>query len=271
MERKFTTVGGLKVSYLEAGQGLPVLLLHGWPTSSFLWRHAIPEIARTRRVLALDLPGFGQSDKPLDTAYSFRFFSNILEGFLKDLQIDRIGLAVHDLGGPVGLYWATANPGRIERLAILNTLVYPQMSWAVKLFLIALRLPLLRDWMVSPAGLRAGMRYGICDRARWTEEMYRGVTDPFVSAQARKALLKAGGDLSPKGFFLMEQRLPRLTCPVQILYGEADRILPDIAETVARLKKDLPQAEVESIPECGHFLQEDRPVEVATALARFFG
>jgi haloalkane dehalogenase len=126
IERASVEVDGMTLAYLSAGgdigAGAPVLLLHGWPTSSFLWRNVMPAIAAHRRVIALDLPGFGGSSKPLGASYSFRFFQRALDGFLAALKIDKIALVVHDLGGPVGLYWASQNPERLERLAILNTI-----------------------------------------------------------------------------------------------------------------------------------------------------
>jgi pimeloyl-ACP methyl ester carboxylesterase len=125
---------GLRVAYRELGQGPPVLLVHGWPTSSFLWRNVMPHIARANRVVAIDLPGFGESDKPVGIRYNFAFFDGILEGFLAKLGIAELGLAVHDLGGPIGLHWAVDRPERVTRLALLNTLVYPEFSEAVKDF-----------------------------------------------------------------------------------------------------------------------------------------
>ncbi|MBE7437032.1 MAG: alpha/beta fold hydrolase [Spirochaetales bacterium] len=270
MESKFITVKGLTLHYLESGSGDPVLLLHGWPTSSFLWRNIIPEIARGRRTIALDLPGFGKSDKPLDRVYSFRFFSDIINEFLDTLNIKKTGLAVHDLGGPVGLFWATAHPERLEKLAILNTLVYPQLSWAVVLFVTSLRLPFIKEFLVSPAGIRLGMRMGIRDKSRRTAEMFTGTTAPFESEEARQALIKAGIGLNPRGFALIAGRLKNIQCPVQILYGTQDSILPDIAKTVNRLEKDLADVRTTAIEGCGHFLQEDQPEAVAEVLGKFF-
>ena len=265
----YTVVDGVRLHYRESGQGEPVLLLHGWPTSSLLWRHVVPEISSRRRVLALDLPGFGFSDKPLDRSYSFRFYARMIEGFLENLGIERTALVVHDLGGPVGLYWAVNNANRISRLAILNTLVYPEMSWAVKAFVLMLKLPFVRTWTVSPAGLRFAMPIGVLRSERRTPEMYEAVLAPFVTGDAREALIKAGSELSPKGFFLIAQRLKALQMPVCIVYGKRDRILPDIARTASRLQSDLPQAEVTALEDCGHFLQEDAPEELARELKRF--
>ena len=265
----YTSVDGVRLHYRESGQGAPVLLLHGWPTSSLLWRNVAPELSHGCRVLALDLPGFGLSDKPLDRSYTFRFFARMIDGFLENLGIESTALVVHDLGGPVGLYWAVSNVNRVSRLAILNTLVYPEMSWAVKAFILMLKLPFARSWTVSPAGLRFAMQVGVVRAERRTAEMYEAVLSPFAATDAREALIKAGSELSPKGFFLIAQRLKALQMPVRIVYGKRDRILPDIQRTATRLQSDLPQASVTAIEDCGHFLQEDAPEELAGLLKTF--
>jgi len=266
----YIDVEGLRLHYLAAGEGEPVVLLHGWPTSSFLWRNVMGPIAEQRRVIALDLPGFGLSDKPLDVSYSFRYFDRVLESAMDALEIEATGLAVHDLGGPVGLFWACHHRERLRELAVLNTLIYPDVSWAVVLFVAACRLPGIRSLMASPFGLKMAMRIGVADRRRLTEEAIRGVQAPFESRAARTALLKAGCNLSPKGFKDLERLLPSLEVPVRVVYGERDRILPDVGRTMERVKRDLPQTQVTALADCGHFLQEERPGEVGRLLAEFF-
>jgi haloalkane dehalogenase len=263
-------VDGLELHYRELGSGPAVLLLHGWPTSSFLWRDVMPPIARESRAIALDLPGFGRSSKPLDSSYSFRFFDRVLDGFLAELEIDELSIAVHDLGGPIGLHWAVHNPERVRKLALLNTVVYPKLSWAVVAFGLACRVPLARSWMSSPSGLAFAMRLGMANRANLTEEVVAGVQEPYRAKDSRKALLQAGIGLHPGGLKEIERRLPALGVPVRVVYGERDRILPDIAKTAERVKRDLPAAEVTALPHCGHFLQEDAPDEVGELLAEFF-
>lgn len=270
VEDAYADVDGLRLHYTTAGEGEPVLLLHGWPTSSFLWRNVMPEIAAGNRVIALDLPGFGRSDKPLDASYSFFFYERVLDGFLAALDIETTSLAVHDLGGPLGVFWACRNPQKLRRLALLNTLIYPNPSWAVILFVLSTKLPLVRSFMASPRGLAMAMRIGISDRSRVTEEVVQGVQAPFTGPDSRRALLRAGHGLSPKGFAEMAERLPSLTVPVRIIYGEKDRILPDVAKTMARVQRDLPQAEVTALADCGHFLQEEAPQEIGRLLAEFF-
>jgi len=267
---KTAVVDGLRLAYRELGEGPPVLLLHGWPTSSFLWREVMRPIARANRVVALDLPGFGASDKPVGTRYSFDFFGRALDLFLAHLGIDQLGLAVHDLGGPVGLHWALGRPGRLTRLALLNTLVYPEFSDAVKEFVRTCATPGLREKVTSPAGLESIMRVGLADPARLTPEVLTAVQEPFATAEACRALADAGVGVSRKGFVQIARQLPTLRIPVRVVYGGRDRVLPDVAETMARVKADLPQAAVTVLPDCGHFLQEDAPDEVGGLLARFF-
>ena len=262
--------GDLTLAYREAGSGSPVLLLHGWPTSSFLWRDVMAPMANANRVIALDLPGFGGSDKPLGVSYGFELFERAIDDFLAALDIESVGLAVHDLGGPIGVHWALSRPERVTKLAVLNTLLYPELSGAVLEFVKALSSPELRDQFTSPQGLEAAMRLGLADQDRVTEDLLAGVRDPFRTADARRALADAGIGLDPEGFTEIARRLPSLTIPVRVVYGEQDAILPDIADTVARLRRELPQAEVTALPDCGHFLQEEAPEQIGELLARFF-
>jgi pimeloyl-ACP methyl ester carboxylesterase len=270
LESATVRVEGLTLHYRAAGSGMPVLLLHGWPTSSFLWRNVMPPMAAHRRVIALDLPGFGRSGKPLDRRYDFEFYRRIVDGFLAALGIERLGLVVHDLGGPVGLYWASQNTERIERLALLNTLVYPELSFWVKAFVAACHIPFVRGWLTSPKGLEKALHIGVAHRSRLRADALSGLLEPFTTPAAREALLRAGTGLHPKGLVAIARWLPTVKVPVRIVYGAKDRILPDIRNTMHRVKQDVPSAEVTVLEDCGHFLQEERPDELGRLLAEFF-
>ncbi|HEU5472769.1 MAG TPA: alpha/beta fold hydrolase [Actinophytocola sp.] len=261
---------GMRLAYRELGSGPPVLLLHGWPTSSYLWRGVMPAIARHSCVIALDLPGFGGSDKPLDVRYDFDLYARVLDGFLDRLEMDPVDLAVHDISGPIAVHWALRNPGRVRRLALLNTLLYPELHPEVVEFATALARPETRDDLVSPAGLARIMRLGCAEEARLSDEAIAAVQRPYADPAARLALARAGFNLNPRGFAEIADRLPALDVPVRIIYGERDRVLPDVAETMARVRRDLPGAEVTTLPDCGHFIQEEAPDRVGELLAEFF-
>jgi pimeloyl-ACP methyl ester carboxylesterase len=267
---KQVEVDGLTVAYRELGEGPTVLLLHGWPTSSYLWREVVPPIAAANRVVAIDLPGFGASEKPLDADYGFDFHAGALDGFLDALGIEQVALGVHDLGGPIGLDWARRNSQRVTALALLNTLVYPEFSEAVLAFVDACSKPETRQFLSSPAGLEAAMQLGLADPTRLTDETLAAVCEPFATEDARIALMDAGKGLEPAGFERIAAWLPTIEFPVRVVYGAQDRILPEIAETMTRLAADVPQAEITALPNCGHFLQEEEPAKIGALLAEFF-
>lgn len=263
-------VDGLSVAYREVGEGPAVLLLHGWPTSSYLWRDVMPAIAAANRTIAIDLPGFGASDKPLDADYGFDFHAGVLDSALDALGVEEVAIGVHDLGGPIGLDWARRNPDRVTGLALLNTLVYPDFSEAVLAFVDACAKPETRRFLSSPEGLEAAMKLGLADPACLTEEVLAAVREPFAGEDARTALMDAGKGLESAGFERIAAWLPSIEVPVRVVYGAEDRILPEIAETMLRLAADVPQAEVTALRGYGHFLQEEAPGEIGTLLAEFF-
>ena len=157
----------MTLAYRELGAGPPVLLLHGWPTSSFLWRDVMAPIARANRVIALDLPGFGGSDKPRGRALRLRASSSGRStGFLDALEIDEVGLAVHDLGGPIGVHWAVGRPERRDAAGAAEHARLPRVLRAVIEFVSADRTPGSASELTSPEGLDEVMRLGLADPSR---------------------------------------------------------------------------------------------------------
>jgi pimeloyl-ACP methyl ester carboxylesterase len=263
-------VDGMSLAYRELGLGPTVLLLHGWPTSSYLWRNVMPAIAHNNRVVALDLPGFGESDKPVDVRYTFGFFCQAIDGLLAELGVERIAIAGHDFGGPVALRWALDHPAHITGVALLNTLVYPEFPDAIVDFVTRLRDPQARAQLTSQQGLARELRRGVIDETVFTHDLVAAMVAPFADDDSRLALANAGIGLERKGFVDLAGRLPELHTPLRVIYGVQDRFLPDITETVARVQRDVPHAEVTALPYCGHFLQEEAPHEVGEMLAGFF-
>ena len=263
--------GELRLAYREAGEGPAVLLLHGWPTSSFLWRNVMPPIARTRRVIALDLPGYGASDKPTDVTYSYAFYSDAVAGFLDVLGIGDVAIGLHDLGGPVGMRFALDHPDRVRAIALTNTLLYPEDTTEfLTQFVEGLKTPGLRDNFTSAQGLEVALRLGTSTDSAVNDESLAGIVEPFRSDEDRLALAKAGSELEDEVTARFPRELPGVRVPVRIVYGTDDRILQTIEATVARLRRDLPQAEVTALDGVGHFLQEDDPERLGELLAEFF-
>ena len=218
----YTQVNDLRLHYLEAGEGEPILLLHGFPTSSHLYRNILPQLAQTHRAIALDLPGYGLSDKPLDVRYDYDFYADVLDSFL-----DALGI------------------------------------------LIAMKTPGLRDFLVSPKGIVGAMQFGVANKARLNREVLTPYTAPFESPAARKALIKAGSGLGLRGLAKIARELPGYETSIRLIYGEKDRVLPDVAKTMARLQRARPDADLTALPNCGHFLQEDDPDRVGHLIGEF--
>lgn len=269
IESKFIMVSDVKVHYLIAGKGEPILFIHGFPTSSYLWRNIMVEVSEKFQVIAIDLPGYGKSDKRIEDSFSFRYYDRLLTEFLDNLKFKHITLGVHDVGGPIGLYWMVQNMERVNRLILFNTLVYPEFSWAVKLFALSTILPGIKDWLTSPSGIKKALQIGVYNKSKLTEDIIRNYQSPFLHKNSRKVLLKSVQRLSLKGFKEIEKKLHLFKGPIQIIYGEKDKILPKVSSTMKKVKENLPQSNIMSIPNCGHFLQEDSPKQISNIILEF--
>jgi haloalkane dehalogenase len=113
--------------YEETGEGDPTVLLHGNPTSSFLWRKVIPGLVGQGRVLAPDLIGMGRSGKP-DIGYRFADHARYLDAWFDALALERVSLVGHDWGGALGFHWARRHPNRVTAMAFMETIVKP-IGW----------------------------------------------------------------------------------------------------------------------------------------------
>ncbi|MEM6633159.1 MAG: alpha/beta fold hydrolase [Bacteroidota bacterium] len=265
----YIQVNDTKLHYLTAGEGEPILFIHGFPTSSYLWRNIVASLSHNFRVIAIDLPGYGKSDKKIEDSFSFRYYARILTGFLDQLGIDRITLGVHDVGGPIGLYWMVQHMERVDRLIVCNTLVYPNFSWAVKLFGLATVLPGINNWLTSPSGIKQTIRLGVYHKDQLKKEIIHAYQAPFLDKASRKVLLKSVQRLSLKGFGEIEKKLLEFKGPILLIYGEMDKILPKVGRTMQRVQEDLPQSRLISLPNCGHFLQEDAPELISEEILVF--
>ena len=263
---KYVRMGNLNIHYLTAGEGEPVVLLHGWPTHSYLWRKIIKPLANTRRVIVPDLPGFGKSDKPLDVSYGFEFQSSALDEILNSLNIEKTALVVHDIGGSIGLHWAIRNREKLERLAILDTFLHPDLPLMMRILFFMFRFRSITNWSASPSGIAAILRWGVANKNVLNKEDIAAYQAPFASPESRAALLKTFNDIKIDDLGEIVKKLPDLGIPISIIYGEKDILL---APEMRRIKQEIPDSNITSIPNCGHFLQEDQPERLSELLVEF--
>jgi haloalkane dehalogenase len=260
--------GGVRSFVREEGDGEPVVLMHGIPVSSFLYRKVLPLLAeRGLRGVAFDLPGLGLAEKPAGFDYTWSGLGRWTGEAINGLGIERCHLVLHDIGGPIGLEWALRNRDRIRSLTVLDTLI------DVANFRRVWSMDLARPPVFGPLWV-ATIRPPV---ARWLFYM-QGIGDrsatPAHEIDAHIALLhRDGGDLSfrkiVRGFELTEEKerfyaggLREADWPATILWADRDPALGEdrrrAFETVLGIEADVISAK--------HFLQEDQAPAVADAI-----
>ena len=125
-------VAGMEMAYVESGRGRPVVLLHGNPTSSYLWRHVIAHLDPLGRCLAPDLIGMGRSGKAPAGSYRLADHVRYLDAWFDTLDLSRVTMVVHDWGSALGFHWARRHPGRVKALVYMEAIVRPFRSWPGK-------------------------------------------------------------------------------------------------------------------------------------------
>jgi len=264
-------VDGLRMHVVDEGEGPPVLLLHGEPTSSYLWRNVIPPlVANGHRAVAPDLIGFGRSDKPSDVGwYTYDRHVSSIAALVDALGLSGITLVVHDWGGPIGLRYAVEHEDLVDRLVILDTGIGggrpPSDAWLQ--FRAAVR-RLGGD--VDPARLvESGTVNGLDDETR------AAYAEPFPTPESKAGVLAfpelvpaEPGHPNTAPMDRVREALRSWTKPALVVWGAEDRALPpSLAHAFAEL---IPGAGTPLVLDgAGHFLQEDRPDEVAAAIVRF--
>ena len=278
-EKKKLSVLGRTMAYVEVGEGDPIVLLHGNPTSSYLWRNIIPHLSGLGRCIAPDLIGMGDSDKLANpTADSYRFVEHrqYLDGLLGQLGVtERAVLVVHDWGSGLGFDWANRHRDAMAGIAYMEAIVRP-VTWA--------------EWPDAARGVFQGFRSPageemVLTKNVFVERVLPGsiirTLDDAEMAEYRRPFLNSG-----------EDRRPTLTWPRQIpIEGEpADVVAIATAYSEWLSTSDLPKLFIDAEPGAilkgpqrefcrrwpnqrevtvagNHFLQEDSPDEIGAAIA----
>ena len=271
---RYLDLDGLRFHYLDEGQGRPVLLLHGEPTWSFMYRRVIPPLtAAGFRAIAPDYPGFGRSDKWTDQArYSLVVHRHAVERLVGALDLRDLTVVVHDWGGPIGLGAAVGHRERVRRLVVLNTGLFSGQENLGE------GLGAWRAYVARTPDLPAGLvvRRAAADRARVTDAIVTGYDAPFpdlpskAGARAFPAMIPIRPD-DPGAREMTETRaaLAAWAPPALCLWGGRDPVFP--VEAGRRLAAGLPGAAFEVIDDAGHFVAEERGDLVGRRVAAWLG
>jgi haloalkane dehalogenase len=276
---RFVDVLGSRMAYLEQGQGEPILLLHGNPTSSYLWRNVIPHLDGLGRCVAPDLIGMGRSDKP-ELDYRFADHARYLEGFIAALGLERIILVLHDWGSALGFDWAMRHPEAVRGLAFMEAMLTPLESWDqfpsdVRGIFQAIRTPGVGEELILDKNLFVErILPGGVVRGLTPEEMaqYRA---PFADRASRKPTLvwprqiPVAGDPPDVAEVMVRYRdaLCRSSLPKLLFTVEPGVLIP--RPMVAWCRANLPDLEVVELGAGIHFIQEDHPQAIGTHLAEW--
>ena len=269
-EPHYAEIGGIRLARIEAGEGEPVVFLHGEPTWSYLWRTVIPPVADAGfRCIAPDLPGFGRSDKPADLAwYTYERHTELIWQLLGELGIRGATLVAHDWGGPIGLRLAAENPGLFARIVVMDTGLFTgrqKMADAWHRF---------RDFVERTDDVPVSMLVRNACATDPGDEVAAAYDAPFPSAEY-KAGARAfplilplrpsdpGGAEGAAAFDrLRENPLPGLA-----LWADGDPVLPfEVGEKVAAALGLPPPVRIEG---ASHFLQEDKGEEIGRHIAAY--
>jgi pimeloyl-ACP methyl ester carboxylesterase len=280
-------VQGHRIHYVDEGAdgGKPtVILLHGNPTWSFLYREIIPGISHVCRAVAPDYLGFGLSDKPRDERwYTLQNHIQAMTKFINGMGLSRVILVVQDWGGPIGLSYALKYPDKVAGMLIMNTWAWPEpskfhasvMPWRMlHAPLVGAHLFLRKNALVERGLYLSTVR----NRERLRKgAVLNGYRLPFASPLSRIGILAftrniplRPGDLNWERMKGIKEGLRDLPFPCRLLWGERDIVFPP--SNAYLFQKLIPDCSPPSmIPDGGHFIQEDAPKEIAAEILALLG
>lgn len=271
-EDRWLAVDGGRLHYVDEGEGPVVLLVHGTPTWSFLWRDLVADLSRDHRVIAMDHLGFGLSDKPAEWGYTPAEHAANVQALVEALDLQDLTLVVHDFGGPIGLGAGRALQDRVDRVVILNTWL-----WSLADDPRAVRTSRL---VAGPVGrylylqrnfsTRRLIPWTFADKARLSPQVHDQYVDVYADPATRTGHWRLGVELVGSSDWYGQQWEARdwLTeRPVLLVWGMQDPTFGP--EVLDRWIAALPQAEVVRLPDAGHFVQEEAPDALRQAVRGF--
>ncbi len=271
-ESRFVDLGGCRVHYIDEGDGPVLLLLHGNPTWSFLYRRVIARLRNRFRCVALDYPGFGLSSAPASYGFTPAEHAAVVERFVEALGLDAFTPVLHDWGGPIGLAVAGRQPERVRALVITNTFAWPvdgdrHFEWFSRIMGGGVGRVAIRRFdafvnVVAPLGTRRRL-----SRPEMTH--YRR---PFPTPDSRMPTHVFPREILGSRAFLAEVQagLPRLAhLPTLIAWGGRDFAFRDSERH--RFQATFPHHHSVVFERAGHYIHEDVPEELASEIERWWG
>lgn len=264
---KTVVINGHNISYLDQGEGYPVILIHGIPTSNLMWRNIMPEMAKTRRVIAPDLLNYGQSDKPDDANVSIEAQSRLIIKLMSQLGLNRADIVAHDIGGGVAQLIAVNYPEKVRKLVLIDSVSFD--SWPIPEFI-----PLQEKKAEEGMGLqeflnmmRNFMPLGVDNKSAMTDEVIDLYLKPWSTEKGKKAFFRNLRRLNPEYTKAIAGELKHLPHETLIMWANKDVFQkPAYA---SKLKEAIPNSELVWINNTGHWLIEEKPEEIRQIILNF--
>ena len=265
----FVKIDGIEYHYTEySGPGLPVFLLHGFASSTYTWEKVAPLLqAKGYHVWALDMKGFGWSDKPKESIYSPQKLLEEVNGWMEIMGLEKVIFVGNSLGGAIAWNMALDHPDKVSKLVLIDAGGYPhKMPWPIRLAGIpgsaAVAELFFGRWMIrdtleqvyyTPSLVTDIQIDAYYDRMRTKNALY-----------AMTALAESLGKLSTEEY---SSRIPGIQAETLVIWGLEDPWIP--VEDGEKFKDALPHATLKIIPGCGHIPQEEKPEETARLILDF--
>jgi pimeloyl-ACP methyl ester carboxylesterase len=258
----FVETSAGRVFVHRSGRGAPLVLVHGWMMSHWCFRQVIEPLAAEREIIAVDLPGYGESDRPSPATWSYDFgsYADVVDEVLRRIDLDRVDLLGASMGGGVALALAARHPERVQRLVLVDAVVYPPpvQRIDVKLALLPGIGPILfKRGLVRAQFARTARGWSVRDGRLLDEDW----VDYFWSR-----LCRAGGREAAHACLRMLAALPentaepgRVRAPTLLVWGDEDRLVP--LASGRRLSRAIAGARLEIVPVSGHMPFHERPDE----------
>lgn len=260
------------IHYIDEGTGPTVLLLHGNPTWSYLYRKIVKELSGECRLVAIDYPGFGMSKAPSGYGFTPQEQSDAVMDVIRRLDLKDFVLVVQDWGGPIGFNYAVQHRDNLRGIVLMNTWAWPATLLAMRLFSIAMGGWPLGYWLQTRRNFFAKVivPHGIHHTENVTESLRHAYTAPFQTPASRKPTWVFPRHIRKARSWLanIEAGLHLLSdLPAQILWGTKDSAGFPQNEMV-KWQRYLPLNETEILDDASHYVQEDRPDRVAASIRR---
>src|SRR3954453_19917561 len=266
-ESRFAEIDGARVHYVDEGSGPPLLLLHGNPTWSFLYRDVIAGLRDRFRCIAVDYPGFGVSQAPPGYRYTPAEHAGVLEQLVLQFDLSGVTMMVQDWGGPIGFAVATRHPGRFAAFVVGNTWAWPKSDVGTQVFSRLLGGPVGRYLILRRNAFVERILPGGVKRKKLPEKVMDAYRGPFPTPESRQPVYVFPREILGSRPFLadVERGLPALRDrPALIVWPTKDQAFGD--RELERWKEVFPDHRAVTLEGAGHYIQEDAADEIVAAI-----